>query len=223
MKNYAVLGALTAVLVAPAAMAQQAQARGGTAVVVAPAPAVPLTSATFRQMAMVSDAFEIESSRLALTRSRSPRIRRFAQHMIVDHTATSQALMPYGPIVVGPGGGALAGAGVGFAVGGPVGAAVGAGVGAATGGRTAVAAVPSMVAMLDARHAAMLNQLAATSGRRFDALYAQMQVMAHQEAVGLFSAYAQSGGDPALVNFARQVLPTLQMHLAMAQRLARRA
>ena len=57
MKNYAVLGALTAVLVAPAAMAQQAQARGGTAVVVAPAPALPFTSYSFRHMAIVCVEF----------------------------------------------------------------------------------------------------------------------------------------------------------------------
>src|SRR5215218_4113208 len=75
---------------------------------------------------------------------------------------------------------------------------------------------------LDARHAAMLNQLAPTSGRSFDAAYAQMQVMAHQEAVGMFTAYAQGGVDPAMRAFAQQVLPSLQHHLAMAQRLAGR-
>jgi len=73
---------------------------------------------------------------------------------------------------------------------------------------------------LDARHATMLNQLASASGRAFDALYVQMQVMAHQEAVGMFSAFAQGGTDPAMRAFAQQVLPSLQMHLAMAQRLS---
>ena len=190
MTNYALLGALAAVLAAPTAVVQPAYARGRAAVVVAPAPAIPLTSSAFRRMAIVSDAFEIESSRLALARSRNPRVRRFAQRMIVDHTATSRALLSYGPVAVGPG---------------------------------AAAAVPSMAPMLDARHAAMLNQLAAASGRQFDRLYVQMQVMAHQEAVAMFAAYAQSGGDPGLVNFARQALPALQSHLVMAQRLARRA
>jgi putative membrane protein len=75
---------------------------------------------------------------------------------------------------------------------------------------------------LDARHASMLNQLAPVSGRAFDALYVQMQVMAHQEAVAMFAAYAQSGTEPAMRAFAQQVLPSLQMHLAMAQRLAGR-
>ena len=75
---------------------------------------------------------------------------------------------------------------------------------------------------LDARHATMLNQLAPLSGRAFDAAYGQMQVMAHQEAVGMFAAYAQGGSDPAMRAFAQQVLPSLQMHLTMAQRLAGR-
>ena len=75
---------------------------------------------------------------------------------------------------------------------------------------------------LDARHATMLNQLAPLSGRAFDAAYAQMQVMAHQEAVGMFAAYAQGGVDPAMRAFAQQVLPSLQMHLTMAQRLTSR-
>ena len=72
---------------------------------------------------------------------------------------------------------------------------------------------------LDARHATMLNQLTPLSGRAFDAAYGQMQVMAHQEAVGMFAAYAQGGVDPAMRAFAQQVLPSLQMHLTMAQRL----
>src|SRR5215210_7899396 len=75
---------------------------------------------------------------------------------------------------------------------------------------------------LDSRHASMLNQLASASGRTFDALYVQMQVMAHQEAVGMFAAYAQGGTEPAMRAFAQQVLPSLQMHLTMAQRLSGR-
>src|SRR4051795_4061991 len=83
--------------------------------------------------------------------------------------------------------------------------------------------VPAGTAVaLDARHASMLNQLASASGRTFDALYGQMQVMAHREAVAMFGAYAQGGLDPAMRAFAQQVLPSLQMHLAMAQRLTGR-
>jgi putative membrane protein len=39
-----------------------------------------------------------------------------------------------------------------------------------------------------------------------------MQADAHKEAVALFSAYANSGDDPALKEFAKATLPVLQMH-----------
>jgi predicted outer membrane protein len=66
----------------------------------------------------------------------------------------------------------------------------------------------------------MLGQLAPESGPAFDALYTQMQVSAHQEAVGFYAAYAQGGSDPAGRALAQQTLPTLQDHLRAAQRLA---
>lgn len=182
-----------------------------------------MTSAQFRQMAMMSDAFEIESSRLALERSRSPAVQRFADQMITDHQAVSAALNGGTPMAGGALGGAATGALVGAVVAGPVGAAVGAGVGATTGvaGAGAQAARYNAGGMIDARQADMLNQLASTSGTRFDRLYGRMQVAAHQEAVAMYSAYAQTGTDPSLRNFAAQVLPTLEMHLAMARRLPR--
>jgi predicted outer membrane protein len=112
----------------------------------APAFAQPMDSRTYRMMAAQSDAFEIASSRLALERSRNPRVRNYAQQMIQDHGMTSAALNGGRPVysasgefVGGAVGGTLAGAGIGALVGGPVGAAVGAGVGA-TAGATAGAA-----------------------------------------------------------------------------------
>jgi putative membrane protein len=149
------------------------------------APAAPaaapmmLTPDTYRMMAMISDSFEIESSRLALQRSRNPRIRAFANMMVRDHSMTSQALM----------------------------------------GGMQMAAMGGMAPALDSRHAAMLNQLASVSGAQFDRLYAQMQVMAHREALALHGGYAQAGSDPSLRTFAGQVAPHIQHHLAMARRL----
>ncbi|MER9977598.1 DUF4142 domain-containing protein [Mesorhizobium sp. M0085] len=40
----------------------------------------------------------------------------------------------------------------------------------------------------------------------------EMQTQAHKEAVALFSAYANSGDDPATKEFAKKTLPVLQMH-----------
>src|SRR4051812_1340886 len=269
MHKYVALGALMASLATPA-VAQMAPM------------AVPTDREGFRQMAMMSDAFEIASSQLALERSRNPRIRAYAQKMITDHAATSQALNggtavygASGQIVGSTATGALAGAGIGALVGGPVGAAVGAGVGASTGatagaasnpgstasgstvtgtlagagvgalvggpvgaavgagigattGATAGAAAESTGAVgapiqtavpLDANHAAILNQLASTSGPSFDRLYGQAQRMAHQEALALYTGYSQNGSDPAMMQYTQSVVPHLQQHLAAANRL----
>lgn len=52
------------------------------------------TSATaFVSMAAVSDQFEIQTSQLALERSRDPQVRRFATRMIRDHSMSSRRLM----------------------------------------------------------------------------------------------------------------------------------
>lgn len=223
MKKYLVVAALMSSVAMPALAQQPMMAPGGQVMApAAPMMMAPMSTGEFRQMAMASDAFEIESSRLALQRSRNPGIRRFAQMMIQDHSATSQALnggMPvYGAGAAGgAASGAAVGAGVGLVAGGPVGAAVGAGVGAATG---AGAMGGNMGGMLDARHADMLNQLAALNGRQFDAAYVQMQVMSHQEAVAMYASYAQGGNSPEMRTFAQQALPTLQQHLAMAQSMA---
>ena len=226
MKKYVALAALMAAVASPAA-AQQMMAPGASmaspGMAMAAPMAVPLTPATYRQMAMISDSFEIQSSSLALERSRNPRIRNYAQTMISHHSATSQALMGGTGMAGGTTSRALTGAVVGGLVAGPVGAAVGAGVGATTAGATgaaqagAGAGIP--VAPLDSRHAAMLQQLANANGRQFDALYAQMQMMSHQEAFALHSTYAQAGTDPALRNFAAQAAPIVQEHLVMAQNL----
>lgn len=215
MKKSIVFAALLACAGTPAFA--QGMVMGG------PGAMAPMSSETFRMMAMQSDAFEIESSRMAMERSRSPVVQRFAQTMIGDHAATSQALNGGRPVYAGLSGsavgGAATGAVVGAVVGGPVGAVVGGAVGATAGSAGGGMAASGGVA-LDARHAAMLNELASMPpGPQFDAAYGAMQVQAHQEAVAMFAAYAQGGSDPNMRGFAQQALPALQHHLAMAQRL----
>lgn len=203
----------------------------------APAFAQSMDSRTFRAMAAQSDAFEIASSRMAMERSRNPRVRTFAQNMITDHGQTSQALNGGRPIYSASGevlGGAvtgtLAGAGIGALIGGPVGAAVGAGVGATTGtvasaaaptttGSVTAAAPMNLPVQLDAEKTQMLNQLASAKGSQFDRLYGRYQRAAHQETLAMYQQYAQTGTDPALVTFAQSVIPHLQNHLADSRRL----
>ena len=52
----------------------------------------PLTTRDFLSAAMGSDQFEILAAQTAKTQSHDPRVLAFAQQMIQDHTATSQAL-----------------------------------------------------------------------------------------------------------------------------------
>ena len=172
MKRYVVLAAVMTAFATPAAAQQMMAAPAAAPMAISPQ--------TYRMMAAASDSFEIESSRLAMQRSRNPRIRSYANMMVRDHSMTSQALM----------------------------------------GGVQMAAMGGMAPGLDARHAAMLNQLASASGPQFDRLYARMQVMAHQEALALHGGYAQAGTDPALRAFAGQVTPHIRHHLAMARRLS---
>jgi putative membrane protein len=62
------------------------------------APMQRVDAATFRMMAASSDMLEIQSSRLALERSRNEAVRGFAQRMIRDHTRTTNELMRIAPI-----------------------------------------------------------------------------------------------------------------------------
>jgi len=80
-------------------------------------------------------------------------------------------------------------------------------------------AMPMPKAMTE-KHQAMLRKVeAAGTGAAFERAYVEAQLMAHQEAVALFSNYAQNGDTPALKTFAQTNLPALQGHLEHAQRL----
>jgi putative membrane protein len=65
---------------------------------------------------------------------------------------------------------------------------------------------------LDQEHADMLAQLKATTGAEFDKQYVEMQTQAHDQAVELFSSYAENGDNASLKEFAANTLPTLQDH-----------
>jgi putative membrane protein len=70
---------------------------------------------------------------------------------------------------------------------------------------------------LDSSHQNKLDKLKAASGADFAKQYADMQVTAHKDAVGLFQRYAKGGDNADLKNWAGQTLPALQHHLDMAQ------
>jgi len=51
-------------------------------------------AAEFAKMAAASNMFEIKSSELALTQSSDEATKKFAEHMIADHTKAGQEMMP---------------------------------------------------------------------------------------------------------------------------------
>lgn len=73
---------------------------------------------------------------------------------------------------------------------------------------------------MTAKHRAMLDKLqSAGTGDSFARAYANAQVMAHQESVALYSNFAKNGDNATLRQFAQATLPSLEGHLAHAQRL----
>ncbi len=73
---------------------------------------------------------------------------------------------------------------------------------------------------LDAKHQAVLDNLAANKGADFDKLYVQLQHNAHVEAVALFESYSATGEDAHLKTLAGALLPTLKGHLARIEKIA---
>jgi putative membrane protein len=77
-----------------------------------------------------------------------------------------------------------------------------------------------VAAAMTAEQEAGIAQLEAASDR-FDQIYAQKQVMAHQKALTLLQSYATSGDSPPLRDFAAKTATVVSRHLEQAQRLPR--
>jgi putative membrane protein len=87
MKTTYVLASIAVMLASPV-LAQSAAEKTGVNSVMGVAP----KTEDFVTEAAASDMFEIESSKLAVERSRDPATKTFAQQMISDHTRTSEEL-----------------------------------------------------------------------------------------------------------------------------------
>lgn len=70
-------------------------------------------------------------------------------------------------------------------------------------------------AKLDARHQQRLDKLSAANGPGFDEAYLGAQRSAHRDAVSLFQAYARTGDNADLKQFASRTLPVIQEHERM--------
>jgi putative membrane protein len=79
--------------------------------------------------------------------------------------------------------------------------------------------MPPMAPQMMPMHADMVAKLqAASAGASFDRMYAQQQLMAHQQALALHSNYAARGDTPALRTVAGTATPIVRGHLEMVQR-----
>jgi putative membrane protein len=74
---------------------------------------------------------------------------------------------------------------------------------------------------MSAEQMQVMNSLQAASGAEFDRIYIQMSgVDAHQKMAALFQNQVNNGTDAELKEFAAKTLPTVQMHLQMAQEMS---
>ena len=78
----------------------------------------------------------------------------------------------------------------------------------------------TLPSQLSTKDRSELDKLSRLQGEAFDAEYVKAQLLAHQEAVALFTAETQNGNDADLKQFASSTRPTLEEHLRMVQQLA---
>lgn len=64
---------------------------------------------------------------------------------------------------------------------------------------------------------ALLAGLQGKTGAELDTAYAAAQVTAHQKTLDMLNAYAAGGDNPALVAFAKGMIPTVAAHLNLAK------
>lgn len=203
-----------AAVLATAPALAQTQQPGGAAPTTAPAPArtagqaEAVSTEEFIRLATMSDRFEIASSRIVSEKSQNQQVKEFAQRMIRDHERTTQERLKLVQQIPGAGAGPATPLPQGReAQGSPRSAPI-----------TNAQGGPQPEG-LDEEHTAMLQQLQQASGAELDRLYARQQVTSHQKAVDMVRNYSQAGDNAQLKRFAADILPDLEQHLQMAQRL----
>lgn len=151
------------------------------------------SAAQFREKATSSDAFEITSSKIALTHATNPKVKNFAQTMIHDHGVTTDKLVALGGIKK---------------------ASLEAKMEPGKDGKYAGND------LLSVSQAAELNSLESKSNVDFDKTYMADQVKGHKDAVALLEDYAKNGDSAKLKAYASEILPTVKHHLVEAEKIS---
>ena len=190
----------------------------------------------FRAEALRSDATSIEASRIALQRSRNPRVRNYANRVLVERKATTDALLPPNTSLSRNGTVVSDNQGiktdlsnpVGFVLA-PVTIAANLGTSIVGGALGAVGIVdnsptePGRRVALGERGQARLARLqSAPNGRSFDRAYIDQQARSDAQTLALYDAYAKSGDSAQGRCFASEVLPYIADEHAHSASLAAR-
>ena len=218
-RRLAAFGLSIAVLATPA-LAQEPLAVRIAPQFNADSPEATDTSA-FRSSALRSDAVSIESSRLALERSRNPNVRAYANHVLVERKATTDALLPEGTSLTAGGtvvsdtqpfetrldnpvGVVLAPVTISATIASRI-------VGGVLGGAGIVDTSPTepgrRVAIGPEGQARIDRLKNAPTGRDFDRTFARQQAGSDARTLGLYEAYSRTGDSAQGRAFANQALP----------------
>ena len=207
----AVLGLSAAALSTPALAQDALPLRIG-----AEAPIGPAATSTpaSRAEALRSDAASIEASRIALERSRNPRVRNYANRVLVEREATTKAFLLEGSSLSATGRVVSDRQGIPTRLDNPVGivlapVAIAANLGTSIvggvlgGGIDSSPAEPGRRVALGPNGEARIERLrAAPTARDFDRTYVREQARSDARTLALYQTYAQNGDSAAGRRFA---------------------
>ena len=190
----------------------------------------------FRAEALRSDAASIEASRMALQRSRNPQVRNYANRVLVERKATTDALLPPNTSLSRNGTVVSDNQGIRTDLSNPIGLVLAPVTVAANLGTSIVGGALGAVGIIDnsptepgrrvaigERGQARLARLqSAPNGRAFDRTYVDQQARSDAQTLALYDAYAKSGDNAQGRKFATEALPYIADEHAHSATLANR-
>ncbi|MDP4024965.1 DUF4142 domain-containing protein [Methylobacterium sp. NEAU 140] len=196
--------------------------------------AAATSTPAFRAEALRSDAASIEASRIALERSNNPRVRNYANRVLVERKATTDALLPAGTSLSRGGTVVSDNQGIRTDLSNPVGLVLAPVTIAASIGTTVVGGALGAVGIVDnsptepGRRVALGERgiqriealKAAPNGRAFDRAYVDQQARSDARTLALYDSYAKSGDSTAGRRFANEALPYIADEHAHSANLA---